>query len=175
MVYPFGEQHNSGGEKVVNMRVRTAGIHLKAIVCTLAALLWLAGNLHAAEKTEPVILKTATGEHRIDAEIAVTPAQRRTGLMYRKHMPEKNGMLFNFKTDTNISMWMRNTYIPLDMVFITARGKVHRIEAHTIPFSDRAISSGIPVRAVLELNAGIAAKLGLKPGDQIIHPMFKPR
>jgi hypothetical protein len=70
-------------------------------------------------------------------------------------------------------MWMKNTYISLDMVFAFADGRIHRIESRTEPESERMISSGVPVRAVLELNAGVAARLDIRPGDRLLHPMFR--
>lgn len=127
----------------------------------------------AQTKFETVVVETSTGAHTFSAEVAQTPAIRRRGLMYRTSMPKTHGMLFAFGVDTEVSMWMRNTRISLDMVFIKADGRVHRIEANTTPFSERVIRAGAPVRAVLELNAGVAAKIGLKPQDRVVHRIFK--
>ncbi len=93
--------------------------------------------------------------------------------MFRKSLPENRGMLFPYGKPKEITMWMRNTYIPLDMVFIRADGVVHRIEARTEPLSERYIGSEGPVLAVLELAGGVAEKLGLKPGDRVRHPLFQ--
>ncbi len=89
-------------------------------------------------------------------------------------MPEYQGMLFVFPVRTAHCMWMKNTYLPLDMIFIARNGSVTHVVADTEPLSERIISSNGPAFAVLEVNAGIAAKIGLKPGDRVQHPMFRP-
>ena len=93
--------------------------------------------------------------------------------MFRRRLGQYNGMLFLYDFDHEITMWMKNTFLSLDMVFIRRDGVVHRIESHTQPFSEAVISSRGPVRAVLELNAGSAAKFNLQPGDRLLHPFFK--
>ncbi|HXF52535.1 MAG TPA: DUF192 domain-containing protein [Hyphomicrobiaceae bacterium] len=120
-----------------------------------------------------LILRTESGDHVITIEIAETEAEKSLGLMYRTSVPEMTGMLFAYDHPQEITMWMRNTYVPLDMVFIRADGVVHRIEANTEPLSERIIASQGPVTAVLELVAGSAEKLKLKPGDRVLHSMFK--
>lgn len=92
--------------------------------------------------------------------------------MHRQTLAPGSGMLFDFGTDEEASMWMQNTYIPLDMVFIKANGTVHRVASDTTPFSTEVITSKGSVRAVLELNAGTSKKIGLKRGDLVRHPMF---
>jgi len=106
-------------------------------------------------------------------EVARNDADRAQGLMFRRSMPADQGMLFDFGRTEPVSMWMQNTYLPLDMLFIRADGTIARIAANTEPLSTRTISSGEPVLSVLELNAGTAAKLGIKPGDRVEHPIFK--
>lgn len=123
-----------------------------------------------AAGTGTVVLKTKTGEHRYTVEIATTNGERAKGLMFRRSLPEDSGMLFIYDPPQPVGMWMRNTYIPLDMVFITGEGTVRRVEANTEPFSTDLINSGGDVAAVLELNAGQAAKIGVRPGDQVIFP-----
>lgn len=123
-----------------------------------------------AAGTDTLVLKTESGEHSYTVEIADTDRERATGLMFRRSLPEKSGMIFLYDPPQRVGMWMRNTYIPLDMVFITAEGTVRRIEADTEPFSTDLIGSGGEVAAVLELNAGQAAKIGVKPGDRVIFP-----
>lgn len=120
-------------------------------------------------------LEIVSGERRhiFMVEVARNDAQRARGLMFRQSMPQDHGMLFDFERDQMVSMWMKNTYISLDMIFIFADGRVHRIESRTEPESEKIVSSGVPVRAVLELNASVATRLGLKPGDRIVHPMFR--
>lgn len=118
---------------------------------------------------------TKNGVHVFSVEIAATDEERAKGLMFRKELPEGTGMLFDFKQDQEISMWMRNTYIPLDMLFITADGRIRRIAENTVPLSERTIPSGGPVRGVLEVIGGTAKKLGIAPGDRVAHPMFSGR
>ena len=105
-------------------------------------------------------------------ELAVSPAQRSQGLMFREDLDEDRGMLFDFGRPQVASMWMRNTYVPLDMLFIDAEGRITQIAANTQPLSDTVVASREPVRAVLELRGGVSAKLGIEPGDRVIHPLF---
>jgi len=93
--------------------------------------------------------------------------------MFRKKLGSREGMLFFYEREQHISMWMRNTYISLDMIFINADGSVHRIQENTEPFSEEVILSGDTVLAVLEVSAGISREIGLRPGDSIDHPRFK--
>ena len=124
-------------------------------------------------RLEPLTIDSSGKRHNFRIELARTDADRARGLMFRQSMPADQGMLFDFERDQMVSMWMKNTYLSLDMVFIFADGRVHRIESRTEPESEKMISSGVPVRAVLELNANVANRLGLKPGDRIVHPMFR--
>jgi uncharacterized membrane protein (UPF0127 family) len=117
-----------------------------------------------------IVFKTETGEHSFDIEVMTTGGERAKGLMFRRSLPEKSGMLFVYDRPQAASMWMKNTYIPLDMVFIAEGGTVHRIEANTEPFSTALISSEGDIIAVLELHAGEAARIGLKRGDRAIYP-----
>lgn len=121
---------------------------------------------------ERLELVTSTGVHALDVEIAATPEKQALGLMFRTSLPDSKGMLFQHGAPHELTMWMRNTYIPLDMVFIRADGTVHRIEARTEPLSERIIASEGPVTAVLEIAGGAAERLGLKPGDTVRHPSF---
>jgi uncharacterized membrane protein (UPF0127 family) len=121
---------------------------------------------------ERLELITSSGVHALDVEIAATPEKQALGLMYRTSLADTKGMLFPHRQPAELSMWMRNTYIPLDMVFIRADGTVHRIEARTEPFSERIISSEGPVSAVLEIAGGAAERMGLKPGDKVRHTLF---
>ena len=135
---------------------------------------WAEASLGAkrAAHEERLELVTASGVHVLDVEIAATPETQALGLMYRTSLPDTKGMLFPHSEPREVSMWMRNTYIPLDMVFIRADGTVHRIEARTEPLSERIISSNGPISAVLEIAGGNAERLGLKPGDKVRHPSF---
>lgn len=122
---------------------------------------------------DPLTIDAGGKRHNFRVEFAKTDADRARGLMFRQSMPADQGMLFDFERDQMVAMWMRNTFIPLDMIFIFADGRIHRIEHRTEVQSERTISSGVPVRAVLELNAGTAERLGLKPGDRVVHSMFR--
>ena len=129
----------------------------------------------AVAKAEPLTIVTQSGPRRFDVEVMRDDAGRSRGLMFRRSMAPDHGMLFDFEREEPVTMWMKNTYLPLDMVFIRPDGTISRIAAETEPLSTAIIPSGGPVIAVLELNAGVAAKLGIKPGDRIQHPMFKTR
>jgi uncharacterized membrane protein (UPF0127 family) len=133
-----------------------------------------AGLVHAAYamRLETLKLVTAQGTHVINIEITETPQEKAQGLMFRTHLADTSGMLFFYETPQEITMWMRNTYIPLDMVFIRADGVVHRIEAYTEPLSENIVTSQGGVTACLELAGGAAARLGLKPGDRVEHRFF---
>jgi uncharacterized protein len=123
---------------------------------------------------ETLKLLTAQATHAITIEIAETPEEKARGLMFRSRLDDKSGMLFFYETPQEITMWMRNTYIPLDMVFIRANGVVHRIEAHTVPLSEDIVASRGDVTACLELAGGAAERMGLKPGDRVEHRYFQP-
>jgi uncharacterized membrane protein (UPF0127 family) len=126
-----------------------------------------------AQTLETLEIATQSGVHVFAVELAVTDEQRARGLMFRKELPEGRGMLFDFKRDEEVAMWMENTYVSLDMLFVERDGRIRRIAENTEPLSRRTIPSGGPVRAVLEVVAGTARKLGIRPGDRIAHPMFK--
>ena len=113
-----------------------------------------------------------TGVHIFSVEIADTEATREKGLMFRKALPEGQGMLFDFQKDQDVSFWMKNTYIPLDMIFIRGDGRILRIAENTEPLSTRTVPSGGPVRAVLEVIGGTAEKMGLAPGDRVAYAPF---
>jgi uncharacterized membrane protein (UPF0127 family) len=121
----------------------------------------------------PLVIEGADGRrHRFTVELADTDERRAYGLMFRRSMPADEGMIFDFKEDRPVSMWMRNTLIPLDMLFIDRTGRVVNIHQRAVPHDETSITSEGPVRGVLELNGGTAARLGLKPGDLVRHQMF---
>ncbi len=115
------------------------------------------------------------GVHPFAVELATNEAERALGLMFRKELPEGRGMLFDFQRDQPVSFWMRNTYISLDMIFIASNGRIVRVAESVQPLSDRLIPSGAPVRAVLEVIAGTARKLGIAPGDRVTGAIFAGR
>jgi uncharacterized membrane protein (UPF0127 family) len=122
---------------------------------------------------EPLVIVTRDGtRHRFMVEMAITPEQQTVGLMFRPSVPEDGGMLFDWGSPRESNMWMRNTIASLDMIFIAADGRIHRIAERTVPFSLATISSNGPVRATLEVAAGTAARLGIRVGDRVLHPIF---
>ena len=122
--------------------------------------------------TQPLEIASKTGVHVFSVEVVDTPEDRARGLMYRKELPEGQGMLFDFKEDQDVAFWMKNTYVPLDMIFIRGDGRILRIAENTEPLSERLVPSGGPIRAVLEVVAGTAKKLGIAPGDRVAHSIF---
>ena len=118
-------------------------------------------------------LITSSGEHTFNVEVTVTPEEKARGLMFRRSLADDAGMLFPYQPPQEATMWMSNTYISLDMVFIRSDGVVHRIEHATEPFSERIIASQGDVIAVLELKAGVADRIGLKAGDRAFHSLFR--
>ena len=119
-------------------------------------------------------IASKTGVHVFAVEMAVTPEEQAKGLMFRRRLPEGQGMLFDFQREQPASFWMKNTYISLDMIFIRGDGRILRIAENTIPLSEALVYSGGPVRAVLEVVAGTARKLGIVAGDRVAHPIFAP-
>jgi len=111
--------------------------------------------------------------HAFTVEVAVTPEQLSQGLMFRRDLAQGRGMLFDFGRPRQVSMWMKNTLIPLDMLFADRDGRVIHVEQYTVPGSLEPRGPAEPVLGVLEIPAGTARRLGLKPGDRIIHPMFE--
>ena len=124
------------------------------------------GNLERLE------IVTASGTHEFSVEVMRSEPQRERGLMFRRFLPQERGMLFDFATERPVMMWMKNTYLPLDMIFIGRAGKVVGLAENTEPLSEKIIPSGAPAYGVLEVNAGTAARIGLKIGDSVRHPLF---
>jgi uncharacterized protein len=140
----------------------------------VAALPALAQTQPAEAGLEPLDFVTASGTHHFSVEVMRTPEELERGLMFRRYMPPDRGMLFDFKVEQPVMMWMKNTYLPLDMVFVSRNGLVASIARNAEPLSERIIPSGAPVYAVVELNAGTADRIGLKPGDRTVQALFKP-
>ena len=143
----------------------------------LAAILVIAGFAVAsvpagAASFQPLEIVTRNGVQVFSVEMATTEEEKQTGLMYRKELADGKGMLFDFKPEQEVSMWMKNTYVSLDMIFIRADGRILRIAENTEPMSTKIISSRGPARAVLEVVAGTAQKYGIRPGDRVGHPLF---
>ena len=123
-------------------------------------------------ETSPLTIESANGAHAFTVEIADEPEEITTGLMNRESMDPDAGMLFDFGQPREAAMWMKNTLIPLDMLFMDPQGKVIAIARETVPGSLRTVTPGVPVKSVLELNGGRAEELGIEPGDEVIHPIF---
>jgi uncharacterized protein len=121
---------------------------------------------------EPLTILTAGGPRKFMVEVTRTPEQMEEGLMFRRSMPLDQGMLFDFKQPQIAQMWMKNTLIPLDMLFVDAHGGIVNIAANTVPESLDTISAAAPVLVVVELNGGVARMLGIKPGDRVEFPIF---
>jgi len=118
-------------------------------------------------------IETKSGErHRFDIEVARTAQQRARGLMFREELAPDAGMLFINPGDQEIRMWMKNTLIPLDMLFVGADGRILKIVENTVPLSEDIITSGVAARAVIEVNGGTSERLGIEPGDRVRHPVF---
>jgi uncharacterized membrane protein (UPF0127 family) len=135
----------------------------------------LAGNLAFATGplTRLTIVTRAGARHDFQLELADTPEKRARGLMFRRSLPDGHGMLFEFgPRETEVTMWMKNTYIPLDMIFIRADGTIRHIAENTTPLSEAIVPSNGPVKGVLEVIAGTSRRLGLAPGDRVEHPWF---
>src|SRR5438552_16356164 len=150
------------------------------LLMSLVAALSLFGSLcnsppARAASVQPLEIATKSGVQVFSVEMATTEEEKTTGLMYRKELPDGKGMLFDFSPEQQISMWMKNTYISLDMIFIRADGRILRIAENTEPLSTKIISSGGLAKGVLEVIAGTAQKYGIQPGDRVAHPLFNKR
>jgi uncharacterized membrane protein (UPF0127 family) len=151
---------------------------LQFILCVLAiaACAMVAGlESVSAVELQPLEIVSKTGVHTFAVEMAITPEEQAKGLMFRRELPEGQGMLFDFGREQPATFWMKNTYVSLDMMFIRADGRILRIAENTVPLSEALVASGGPVRAVLEVVAGTARKLGIAPGDRVAHPIFGGR
>jgi uncharacterized protein len=144
-----------------------------ALLLVLATFAWplLASHAGAAEQGT-LEIATKSGVRIFSVELAVTDEERAKGLMNREQVPDGYGMLFDFKQEQQVSMWMKNTLVSLDMIFIRDDGRIARIAERTEVKSEKIISSGAPVRAVLEVVAGTAKKFGIAPGDKVAHSIF---
>ena len=150
-------------------------VRLGLAVAMLAALAALTSVGVRAASFGTLEIATKSGVHIFSVEMATTEDEKQKGLMYRKELADGKGMLFDFSPEQPISMWMKNTYISLDMIFIRADGRILRIAENTEPLSTKIISSGGLAKGVLEVIAGTAQKYGIQPGDRVAHPLFNKR
>lgn len=162
------------------------GIRLKRVCVGAALALLVIGTASAAEPTQtqptgaqpklPTEQITIVNQHgkrfTFTVEQATTPQQQETGLMFRKSVPADTGMLFVWPRPQISEMWMKNTLVPLDMVFIGPHGTIRHIANETVPESLRVITSHVPVAATLELQGGITAKEDIDVGDKVIASQF---
>lgn len=146
----------------------------KSIIAILAGIvLLLAPQAFARSQAQPkldtslLIITTSSGEHRFEVEMALNSEQRSMGLMFRAAPAPAEGMLFDFEVEETVMMWMKNTPASLDMIFISAEGRIVAVSENTKPFSENTISSRRPVRFVLEVAAGTVRRLAVKPGDRV--------
>ena len=142
-------------------------------LAALVASIWLALGAAAIAQDKPlpvttIVIDTDHGPHTFRVEVAGDPASQEKGLMFRKEMAPDAGMIFDFHRPQMEAFWMKNTILPLDMIFIRANGSISSVAPNAVPYSTTTIQSIEPVRAVLELNGGRAAQLGIEP-DQVVH------
>ena len=155
---------------VANRPVRWMGLFVVWILT--AALTIHVGHAAQQMRLENLMIASGSQKHKFSIEVARTGHQKSMGLMFRKSLAPDRGMLFPYADPQELTMWMRNTYIPLDMVFIKADGTIHRIAENTEPFSEEIVASQGDVTAVLELAGGVTRQLGIKAGDKVVHPHF---
>jgi uncharacterized membrane protein (UPF0127 family) len=149
---------------------------LRRLAACLVLVVLVAGNPAWAQlatfKKSELTIETTGGSRHFSVELAIEPQQKEQGLMFRRNMAPDAGMLFDYARPEPVAMWMKNTLIPLDMLFIGSDGRVVNIRERAVPGSLDTIESAGPVRAVLELNGGTVARLGIKPGDKVSGPAF---
>lgn len=161
------------------MSMAFAGLHRRlgrriffAAPFALAAGAALGQGTDVKFKRSSLVIDSGGRELKFEIDLATNDAERSHGLMFRKSLGPYEGMLFDFYQEQPVSFWMKNTLIPLDMIFIAADGTIRHIHSNAVPLSTDAIPSKFPVRGVLEINGGSAKLLGLKPGDKVKHPTF---
>jgi len=154
---------------------KAGGSLCRLLILSFALLCVAAGDGRAADETQALEIVSKSGVHVFSVEVMRTPEEKAKGLMYRRELAEGRGMLFDFSPEQPVSMWMKNTYLSLDMIFIRADGRIARIAENTTPESEAIIPAGVPVRGVLEVIAGTAKKYGIAPGDRVAHPLFDRR
>lgn len=149
---------------------------MPAVAALFAGLLLLfaAAAGAAGLAVEPLTIVSGDSRHTFRVEIADDDASRQQGLMHRRQMADDAGMLFEFNEVGHVSFWMKNTLIPLDMLFVDRTGRIAHIHHGAKPHDLTPIGPPMPVWAVLELNAGMARRLGIKVGDRIEHDAFRP-
>jgi len=158
----------------MNFEISTKRVSHWSALFAFAVFVFAARGAAAAD-VQSLEIVSKSGVHVFAVEMATTEQERETGLMYRKELAEGRGMLFDFTPQQQVSMWMKNTFIPLDMIFIRADGRILRIAENTEPQSEKIISSGGLAKGVLEVIGGTARKYGIEAGDKVAHPLFGSR
>ncbi|MGY6549762.1 MAG: DUF192 domain-containing protein [Roseinatronobacter sp.] len=143
---------------------------LRTVLIVLCAFLFAAGAGNAACRPDQVEFRGDWGTARFTVEIADTDSSRARGLMHRERMARSAGMLFIYERPTSPSFWMRNTLIPLDMIFVDPQGRVGHVHHNAIPLDETPIPGGDNVLMVVEINGGLAQALGLDVGSEMRHP-----
>jgi len=133
-----------------------------------------AGGLWAACSDSVATVATDTAKVRFQVELAITAQDKAQGLMHRETLPDRAGMLFIYPNPQPVSFWMRNTLIPLDMIFIDDQGRVARVHHNAVPLDETPIYGGDAIKAVLEINAGLAKKYGISDTSMVVHPLISP-
>jgi uncharacterized membrane protein (UPF0127 family) len=152
---------------------RLAGLCLLALL-SAGACAAAPGSREPLDKFPQSVVQVASGGtlHRFRVWVADTPERRAQGLMWIRELAEDRGMLFVFTPVQYTSFWMQNTYVSLDLLFVAADGRIVNIVAQATPLSTAPLESAAPVRGVLEVPAGTAGRLGIRPGDRVVHPAF---
>lgn len=146
------------------------GNKIKWLISVVAAVMIAATQAAAVCRDDTITLTGPFGTVDFTVEIADTPDTRGQGLMFRESMPAQSGMLFIYSVERAVAFWMKNTLIPLDMIFIDARGVVRKVHSNAIPGDLTSIPSDGPALAVLEINGGLSAEIGIAPGALVRHP-----
>ena len=146
----------------------------RRVTAGLVSLFLISGAAYAACSPDRVDLRGDWGQTRFTVEVADDAAERSVGLMHREKMATSAGMLFVYERPQRVSFWMRNTLIPLDMIFMDATGRVTRIHANAVPLDETGIEGGDAIQYVLEINGGLAERLGITEGSELRHPAIAP-
>ena len=172
---PVSKQGFGNGALFSFMRAVPAVVLLLVLAVVLDAAPARAQDAVTFDRTELTIVTAGGARHQFKVDWAKTWPQKSRGLMFRKEMPVDHGMLLDYDPPSEASIWMRNTLIPLDLVYIRADGTIESIYLGAKPHDETPRPSKGPVRAVLELNAGVARLLGIQPGDKVEHAIFNAK
>ena len=148
---------------------------MRLLIALLGLFLLIGAAASAPLAVEKVVIETQGGPRMFRLEIAADDASRSYGLMHRTHLARNGGMLFDFKTPVMAAFWMKDTPLPLDLLFVRADGTVSTIAANAVPYSTAQIVSAEPIRAVIEINAGLARSMGIVPGSRVHASLFGDR